>query len=452
MRSPESPRDHVPPCHRFISVLMLRRLCSSPARAAAVLGLLGQLGNGVLQVLLVPVLLWRLDAGAVGLWQVLFATFLLAQMVELGLSQGIVRRLGDSLGGPMQAVTARATRILLWMVGGLFAVAFAIAALVMQATVAIPPAWHGDAALGALLFGLWGALRFRCAFARLAAYAGNRLLASAAADLAIGCGRPLAALLAVLLWPRLWVVPAAYVLVEAAVFLVLAWRCVLPPAPPAAQPLRPVLRGIVGFGLGNAAVGFASQVSTYFSTVLVAGIDSVHAALVHRCNSQLPALAQQAGYVPAGVLYPRLLAGSAGGGPDALRQLLRRWAWLGAVSLLTLSAAVALANPFFVAAWVGPELRAGWSFAIAMGCFTGLMILRHSALTVVRARHDHLRGNAIAHLIEAGLVLGLGWWAMRTWGLAGIAWTVTLAHLIPTVVAVQQVRSLLRRTAVPAVP
>lgn len=425
---------------------MLSRLCSSPARTAALLGLLGQLGNGLLQLLLVPVLLERLDASAVGMWQVLLSLFLLAQMVELGLGQGVVRRLGDSLGGSAQGVTERATRLLLWAVGGLFVVAYAIAAVLMHATIEIPPAWRSDAEVGVLLFGVWGGLRFRCSFSRLAAYAGNRLLATAAADLAIGCGRPLLALLAVLLLPRLWVVPAAFVVAEAVVFLVLAWRCRLPAAAAATMPLGPVLRGIIGFGLGNAAVGFASQVSTYFSTVLVAGVDSVHGALVHRCNSQLPALAQQAGYVPAGVIYPRLLAGSAGGGAAALRTLLLKWTVPAGLALVVVSVAVALLNPFFVAIWVGPELVAGWSFSIAMGCFTGLMILRHSALTVVRARHDHLRGNALAHLAEAALVLGLGWWALRTWGLPGIAWTVTLAHLIPTMVAVVQVRNLLHRT------
>ena len=116
----------------------LRGMVRSPARLAALIGLANLGFTSLLQLALVPLLINKLGDQGAGLWQIMFHAFTMAQLVEMGTNQGIIRFLGAKVGSPDRRRFEDSSRRLLWFVGMAFGLVFALVAGVLYMTVEMP--------------------------------------------------------------------------------------------------------------------------------------------------------------------------------------------------------------------------------------------------------------------------------------------------------------------------
>lgn len=380
------------------------------------------------------------------MWHLLFQTFMYLQIVDLGLSNGIVREIA--------AVKAKEDKKLfcdaaftakrgLSFAGIAFALLGGVACFLLPKFIEISSEFKIDFLTALGLLSCWGLFRYRYSLSLLGLRATNRIVAFNAMNLINGPGRPVMGIIFLTFKMGLTGIAIGYVLVEAAVRFISS-KLQKFPLSSGNYNRRHLLR-MLTFGGANTVVSLSVLVIFFSSSFIVGWRLGVKELAIYQSTIALPFLMLRFAIIPFSNLLPGFICHFE---RNEIRVLLdkgrRSHTIIMLIVLISLSM-VCFLNKAFVTIWVGEELFGGYYFTIIYGAFLFLSIARHNGYMMYQST-GRLRPMVIGHLTELPLNIGLSIILIEKLGLTGIAYAFLLSSLPVTFIS--QIPFLLKKDTI----
>jgi O-antigen/teichoic acid export membrane protein len=402
---------------------------------ANIIGWLAILLNACAQLLLAPVIKSKMGAAGLGVWHLIFQTFIYLQLIDFGWSNGIVREIA-SVGWKetehLENRLMKTTKGLLFATGGVFLFAGVGAAYLLPHMVKIPDAFQWDFTLAILLLSVWGMLRYHYALPILVLRGRNRMIAYNGLELIQGAGRPILGTVMVLAHLGLVGITVGYALAEAAARFIAQRMCPIDGAQGKFD--RDTFYRMLKFGGATGVISLSTMVTLYSSSYIVGWKMGVTQVAVYQCTIALPLLLMRLAYILFSNRLPGLISGLQ---RDYNTGLIKTTLKLHLMVLFGSGFflfGVCLINEMFVTVWVGGELFAGTHFSLLFVIFLFMSIARHNGYTVWQAR-GRLKAMTVAHIIDVPVSVWLSVMFIDNMGLRGIALAFIIAALPSTIVS-----------------
>jgi O-antigen/teichoic acid export membrane protein len=404
-------------------------------KRANMLGWVAVFLNGGAQLILAPVIKYRMGADGLGVWHLIFQTFVYLQLVDFGWSNGIVREIASvdwDNAGQLHAGLIKTMQRVLSTTGVLFAMAGIGAVYIVPRIVQIPPRFQWDFAAAILLLAVWGMARYCCALPMLTLRGRNRMVASNVLDIIQGAGRPVLGASMAFAHMGLVGIAAGYVSAEA----VVRWiaRCWCPLSTSQGKFDRSTFYRTLKFGGATGVISLSTLITFYSSSFIVGWKLGVTQVAVYQSSIAFPLLLMRLSIIPFSNRLPFLIS-SFQCKPDARLMIsaLQMHLLVTLASVMTLLG-ICMINESFVAIWVGSEFFAGIQFCLVFSLFLLMSIVRHNGFMVWQAR-GQLNGLTMAHIVEVPVTMILFVVLIDRMGLIGIAWALVFATLPSAVIS-----------------
>ena len=400
---------------------------------ANILGWLAIFLNAGAQLLLAPIVKSKLGASGLGVWHLIFQTFVFLQLIDFGWSNGIVREIAsvryDAAGQPPHNLL-KTTQRLLSATGVVFAIAGIGAALLVPQFIDIPSTFKHEFTIALLIFSGWGVARYHYALPLLALRGQNRLVAYNGLEIVQGAGRPVLGALMVLSNLGIVGLAAGYAMAEAAC----RWIALRLSRIDFTGGLfdRAIFYRTLKFGGATGTISLSALISFYSSAFIVGWKLGVTQVAVYQCSIALPLLLMRLSIIPFTNRLPLLITSlHRKHNPSQMTAAIHLHLLVLAVSTGLLTGIVML-NELFVRLWIGAELFAGMHFTLVFCLFVFMSIARHAGFMVLQAK-DRLKFFTLIHLLEAPLALLLSIMLIDSMGLTGVAVSLVVAALPSTI-------------------
>ena len=117
--------------------------------------------SAIAQFALAPVVKYYLGAEGLGLWYLIFQTFMYLQLIDIGLSNSIVREIAVANSSKhnedLANLNATAKRMLMWVGIGFFSIG-AMLSLIIPTLIEMPDTLKNDFILSIFMLAAWGSL------------------------------------------------------------------------------------------------------------------------------------------------------------------------------------------------------------------------------------------------------------------------------------------------------
>jgi O-antigen/teichoic acid export membrane protein len=402
---------------------------------ADIIGWMAILLNAGAQLLLAPVIKSRLGAAGLGIWHLIFQTFVFLQLIDFGWSNAIVREIAsvrwDETRLWHHGLMKTAQR-LLSTTGLVFAAAGIGAAWLVPRLVQIPEPFQWDFPLAVLLLAVWGMARYHYGLPLLTLRGLNRMLAFNVLELVQGAGRPLLGAAMALAHMGLVGIAAGYALAEAAVRWIARRWCPLDTTQ--GQFNSKTFYRALRFGGATGVIGVSTLVTFYSSSFIVGWNMGVTQVAVYQSTIALPLLLMRLAIIPFTNRLPILISGFQQKYDTGLMASTMRTHLIVLVFSGVFLLAICWVNEWFVTLWVGGELFAGLRFSMLFSLFLLMRIARHDGYMLFQAG-GRLKSITVAHLVEVPANIALSILLIDIMGLNGIAYAYLLAALPVTIVS-----------------
>jgi O-antigen/teichoic acid export membrane protein len=401
---------------------------------ANIIGWLAILLNAGFQLMLAPVIKHELGATGLGIWHLIFQTFICLQLIDFGWSNAIVREFASVRWNDMRPShfhLIKTAQILFTTTGLLFALIGIGAAFTLPRLVEIPEALRSDFAIAVLLLSLWGMGRYHFGLPLLALRGRNRIAAFNALELFVGIGRPILAAAMALAHLGLVGIAAGYALAEAAARWFARQLCPLDNR--GGKFDRNTFYRAIKFGGATGVISVSILITFYSSSFIVGWKMGVTEVAVYQSTIALPLLLMRLAIIPFTNRLPALISSFQREDhpvvmppPAAQTHLM-----VLALSVFFLLG-ICMINETFVTLWVGSELFAGERFTLLFSLFLLMRIARHNGYMVHQAR-GRLKSMTVTHMIEVPVGIALSVLFIDKLGLIGIAYAYLIASLPVTI-------------------
>jgi len=401
----------------------------SVQKKANALGFLAVGLSAVAQFVLAPVIKFYIGAEGLGMWHLLFQTFTYLQIVDLGLSNGIIRELAAAKvrGAKYFSDTvATAMRAFTW-VGMAFAGLGGITCFLLPCFIDLPLTLRKSFLIALILFSCWGFFRYRYAIHFISLYATNRIDIFNALNLLLGPGRPLMGMVFLTLKLGLPGVAIGYILVEAIVRAIALKIQKLPLASGCYDHKQFIKMFVFG---GTTSVVSLSTLLIFFSSSFIIGWRvGVIKIAIYQSSIALLFLIHRFAITPFSNLLPEFIRYCETG--DIFYMLKKKGLYCHSIVMLATFISLVIAafiNKLFVTLWLGEEFFAGYHFTVVYSFFILLSVARHNGYIMYQAI-DYLKPMLICHLIQIPINLCLSLILLDKFGLIGIAYAYLLSSL-----------------------
>lgn len=403
---------------------------------ANIIGWIAILINAGAQLLLAPIVRLKMGATGLGVWHLVFQTYIYLQLIDFGWSNGIVREIAcTNLNTSKQPFInlMNSAKQLLSITGVVFSIVGICAAVLVPKLIKIPHAFHRDFALAVILLSVWGMFRYRYSLSFLALRGFNRLTAFNSLELIQGAGRPILGALLVFLHMHILGIAAGYAAAEAATRWI-AFR-LFPIDTSRKTSNCYIFFRMLKFGGVTGIISISTLVTFYSSSFIIGWKLGVLQIAIYQSSIALPLLLMRMAIIPFTNRLPSLISEFQNfKNTNTLTSAFRlHLLVLLCCSLLMLG--TCMINKLFVTIWVGRDLFAGFYFTILFSFFLLLSIARHNGFMVWQAR-GYLKSMMIAHLIDIPTNIFLSIILLQYFGLKGIALAFIIAA-IPSLIVSQ---------------
>lgn len=402
---------------------------------ANIIGWLAILLNAGAQLVLAPVIKSRMGAAGLGVWHLIFQTFVYLQLIDFGWSNGIIREMASVRWDQADRVPdhlMKTVQRLLSATGVIFAVAGMGAAVLLPRLVDIPGPFQIDFTLAVLLLAGWGTARYHFGLPLLALRGRNRVAEFNALELVQGAGRPILGALMALAHMGMIGIAAGYALAEAAARGIARHLC--PMDTSRGQFDRNICYRTLKFGGATGVIGLSTLVTFYSSSFIVGWKMGVTQVAVYQSTIALPLLLMRLAIIPFTNRLPFLISGFQQKGDGNLMAATLQTHLIVLLASGLFLFAICLINELFVTLWVGRELFAGIRFSLVFALFLLTSIARHNGYMVWQAR-GRLKAMTVAHLIDIPASIGLSVILIDHMGLIGVALAFFIAALPSAIVS-----------------
>lgn len=369
------------------------------------------------------------------MWLLLFQTFTYLQIVDLGLSNGIVREIAAAKAKEDKRLlcdVAFTARRGLSLTGIAFTLLGGMACFLLPNFIDISSAFKTDFITALALLSCWGLFRYRYSLSLLGLRATNRIIAFNAMNLIAGPGRPVVGIIFLTFNMGLTGIAIGYVLVEVVVRLISSQIQKLPLY--SGKYNNRQFRRMLMFG-GATSVISASNLVIFFSSSFIVGWKlGVKEVAVFQSTIAFPWLIARFSLIPFTNLLPSLISHFE---RNEIVILLNKGKSLHAIVMVIVLISFSLVcfyNKDFVTMWVTEALFGGYHFTIIYCSFILLSIAKHNGYMMYQST-GILRPMIIGHLIEIPLNIGLSIILLDKFGLIGIAYAYLLATLPVTFIS-----------------
>ena len=414
---------------------MLNLVKISNQKRADFIGFLAVGLSAVAQFVLSPVVKFYIGVEGLGMWHLLFQTFSYLQIVDLGLSNGIVREIAavkakeDKKLFCDAAFTARRG---LTLAGIAFALLGGAACFLLPNFIDISSSFKTDFLTALGLLSCWGLFRYRYSLSLLGLRATNRIVAFNIMNLISGPGRPVMGIIFLTFKMGLTGIAIGYVLVEAAVRFISSKLQKFPLS--SGNYNRSQFLRMLTFGGATSVVSVSNLVIFFSSSFIIGWKLGVKEVAVYQSTIAFLWLIARFAIIPFANLLPGFIFHFERNEIGILLKKGRRSHIIFMLIVLILLALVCFLNKAFVTMWVGEELFGGYHFTIIYGAFLFLSIAKHNGYMMYQST-GRLRPMVIGHLIEIPLNIGLSIILINKFGLQGIAYAYVLATLPVTFIS-----------------
>lgn len=387
------------------------------------------------QFFLSPVVINYMGVEGLGMWHLLFQTFMYLQIVDLGLSNGIVREIAAvKIKAEQKNLndTCLTAKRGLAVTGLAFAMLGGSMCLFLPRFIEISQAFRIDFLIALGLLSFWGFFRYRYSLSLLGLRATNRIVAFNSMELINGPGRPLLGISFLVFKMGLTGIAIGYILVEMMVRLISNRIQDLPVS--AGKFSRRQLMKMVTFGGATSIVSLSTLIIYFSSSFIVGWILGVKEVAVYQSTIALPFLILRFAIIPFNNLLPSFIFDYERGKTKILFLKSRHSHTSIMLYCLILMIFICLINRQFVSLWVGKELFAGNKFSAAYCVFLFLSVARHNGYIMYQST-GKLKPIVIGHLIEIPLNIGLSIVLTDKLGLSGIAYAYILGTIPVTFIS-----------------
>ncbi len=400
----------------------------SVQKKANVLGLLSVGLSTVAQFVLSPVIKFYIGAEGLGMWHLLFQTFTYLQIVDLGLSNGIIRELAaakekdskyfsDTVATAIRAFT---------FVGVAFTGLGGITCFLLPCFIDLPLMLRKDFLIALILFSCWGFFRYRYAVNFFSLYAVDKVDIFNALNLLLGPGRPVMGMLFLTLKLGLSGIAVGYILVEAIVRAI-ALKIQKLPVTSGCYDHKQFIKMFV-FGGATSIVSLSSLFIFFSSSFIIGWRIGVVKVAVYQSSIALLFLIHKFAIVPFSNLLPEFIRYYETGNISMLKKKGLYSHSIVMLVVFTSSMLAALINKLFITLWVGEEFFAGYHFTAVYSVFIFLYTARHNGYMMFQAI-GYLKPMLICHLVQILIILCLSVFLVDKFGLTGIAYSYLLSSL-----------------------
>ena len=407
----------------------------STQNKANVIGWLVIVFSSIAQFVLAPVIKLYMGVAGLGVWHLLFQTFCYLQLVDIGLSNGIVRQIAaaKAMVDDQKLLDVYTTaRRGLTVAGLAFAIGGVGACLMVPNFIEIPAHLRREFVMSLALIATWGIFRYRYVLPMLSLRGINRIVQYNMLNLIQGPGRPILGAILLTFELGLLGIASGYVLVEATV-RAMASRMEARTKKIGHYNHKYFVK-MLTFGSATALISISTLLTFYSSSFIVGWKLGVTAIAVYQSTIALPFLIARFAIVPFTNLLPRFVTYYETGN---IIDLTRNGLHTHLVVILAASAVLMVAcilNKTFVTLWLGESLFAGHHFTMCYAIFILLTIARHNGYMMYQAM-DSLKPLLICHLIEIPVNVALSLILLAQFGLVGIAYAFVIAHFPATIVS-----------------
>lgn len=391
--------------------------------------------SAVAQFALSPVVKYYIGIEGLGMWHLLFQTFIYLQIVDLGLSNGTVREIAVVKAREDEKLFCDAVftaRRGLSLAGIAFALLGGVACFLLPKFIEISSEFKTDFLTALGLLSCWGLFRYRYSLSLLGLRATNRIVAFNTMNLINGPGRPVIGIIFLTFKMGLTGIAIGYLLVEAAVRLISSKLqnfslC-------SGNYNRKQFIRMLTFGGSSTVVSLSVLVIFFSSSFIIGWRLSVKEVAVYQSTIALPFLIHRFAVVPFSNLLPGFIYHYEKNESKILQKKSRSTHGVVMLAVLILLAIVCILNKPFVTMWVGKELYGGNYFTIIYGSFLFLSVARHNGYIMYRST-GKLKSMVIGHLIEIPLNIGLSIILLEKLGLIGILYALLFSSLPVTTIS-----------------
>lgn len=409
---------------RMLKILHFR---SSSHAHANMLGMLTIVLSAVFQFLLTPVIKKYLGAEGLGLWHLIFQTYVYLQLLDIGLSNSIVREIAycDTGDGLPDRDVYSTSRFMLFGVGLLFLIIGTLCGFIAPKIIKFPPSLINDYTNSVIMLSCWGFFRYYLDLPRLSLRGLNKLVLFNRLMLIDGCGRPFIGLLFLLFTKSIIGLIVGYILVELSIRIIAFKNAEIKKE---GGFNRQCFSRLIKFGSGASVARLASLLIFYNSSFIIGWKLDVASIAIFQCSIALPLLFYRFAIVPFTNLLPSLVRFFCDGGVSSMRTKGIKPHLLIIFSSSICYFIVILTNEIFVKYWVGTELYGGYLFTTIYSVFCIVSIVRHNGYIMLQAQGT-LKLIGIAHLTEIPLNIILSVILVNNIGLTGIPLACLVSHL-----------------------
>ena len=410
---------------------MLKQL--SCHETANIIGWLSVVLGALSQLVLAPVIISYIGLAGLGTWHLLFQTFNYLQLVDIGLSNGIVRQIAAAKKKPQELADVTATaKTGLTIVGFLFSVIGMSACFIVPYFVKIPAPLRMDFVVALALLAAWGIFRYHYVLPLLSLRGNNRIVEFNALNLIQGPGRPILGAIFLAFKLKLIGIASGYMLVEALI-RVMASRMQTTPRK-IGRYCHKYLIKMLTFGGATAVISISTLVIFYSSSFIVGWRMDITSIAIFQSTIALPFFVARLAIIPFTNFLPGFISYYEGANSRRLRIWGQNAHYIVIVATLVILVFTCIINKQFITFWVGESLFAGHHFTICYGIFIFMYIASYNGYLMYQAI-DRLKPILICHLIELPVNIGLSIILIEKWGLVGIPYAFMLAHLPVTIVS-----------------
>jgi len=408
--------------------------CGNSQKIANCISALALILNALSQLALAPIVKFYLGIDGLGVWHLIFQTFIYLQLLDFGFSASILRQLASAKAKNDDRLISKinvTSRYLLKYIGLLFGLAALICSFIIPQYISFPSDLKKDFQFSLFLLACWGPLRYYLDLPKLSLRGFNRIVEFNWLTLLEGFGRPLMGIILLILIKKIYALMLGYIIIELFVRISaykissLNFNAIFD---------RSQLKAMMKFGGATSIIRISSIILFYTSSFIIGWSLGLKAVAIYQSSIALPYLVFRFGIIPFTNLLPELINKYIMYGCDALKSYaLPYHLTLLFIGALTYSL-ISYFNAIFVDIWVGSELFAGKFFTMIYCLFCLLSIARHNGYMLYQAI-GKLRLMLIGHIVEIPLNIILSLLLLKYYGLVGIAISFVIAHFIVFVIS-----------------
>lgn len=387
--------------------------------------------SGVAQFILSPVVKEVAGVEALGLWHIIFQSFVLIQLIDFGITNAIIKEISLATDDDQRLRSVyRSSRFVLVVIGGLFSALCFGVAFYADLIQGVSLTLKGQFQISLVMLGCWGLPRYLFRLEFFDMLAKERVVIYNVIGVLEGPLRPLLAALLLVLTGEVYSLVLGYILIEVFVRLL---SCLCNPISWKGRLDKAVLESLLRFCGAVSLIRIANLIVFYCCAwVIAANLGAVEVA-IFQSTVALPYFLARFLFRPFMNLLPKIIRLHSTHDKRFKSFIVKNHLYvLGAAFLFSI--VIFIVNPYFVDIWVGSDLYAGHTVGGIYCLFIFVAILRHNGYIVCQGI-GALRMMLAAHAVELVVFFVFTYCTIATMGLMGVALGLLLAHIAPAAVS-----------------